>query len=55
MDYGFCNPCPKTLDNYNVPYSSLVHEAGHALGIRGGRDGVDQQRFHPSEMIIAQL
>ena len=29
------NTCPDTTDNYNVPYSSLVHEAGHALGIFG--------------------
>ena len=27
------NTCPDTSDNYNYPYSSLVHEAGHALGI----------------------
>ncbi len=51
MNYGFFNRCPKTSDNYNVPYSSLVHEAGHALAIRGGTDGMDQQRFHPSGAI----
>ncbi len=29
------NTCPNTMDKYNYPYSSLVHEAGHALGIYG--------------------
>ena len=27
------NTYPNTMDKYNYPYSSLVHEAGHALGI----------------------
>ena len=51
MNYGFFNPCPKTSDNYNVPYSSLVHEAGHALGIRGEFYKDDQEDHHPSEDI----
>ena len=27
------NACPDADPNWNVPYSSLVHEAGHALRI----------------------
>lgn len=42
------NTCPNTGDNYNYPYSSLVHEAGHALGVGGGRDGVLQVKHHPN-------
>ncbi len=27
------NTCPNTPTKYNYPYSSLVHESGHALGL----------------------
>ena len=30
------NTCPNRGGYYNYPYSSLIHEAGHALGIRPG-------------------
>ena len=29
------NKCPNTSDLYNYPYSSLLHEGGHALGFGG--------------------
>ena len=29
-------------------YSTLVHEAGHALGITGGKTGIGRERFHPN-------
>ena len=35
-------------------YATLVHEAGHALGISGGNDGVGQGRFHPSDALGSQ-
>ena len=40
--------CPQ-LDMFNWwwAYRVLVHESGHALGIRGGNDGADQARHHP--------
>ena len=34
-DRIYFNTCPNTTDKYNYPYSSLVHEVGHALGITG--------------------
>ena len=36
VDKILFNTCPHTSDRYNYPYSSLVHEAGHALGIYPG-------------------
>jgi hypothetical protein len=33
---------------YNVPHSTLVHELGHALGIRDGKDGMGQELHHPN-------
>ncbi len=50
MNYSSFNPCPNTNDNYNNPYSSLVHEAGHALGIRAASKKAADSRLqgHPS-------
>ena len=49
------NTCPNTNDNYNIPYSSLVHEAGHALGIGFGNDGMDQEAHHSNENIKSAI
>ncbi len=48
MNFGSFNPCPNTNDDYNYSYSSLVHEAGHALGVRTGNDGAGQLIHHPT-------
>ena len=49
------NTCPNTTDKYNIPYGSLVHEAGHALGVGGGRDGVLQEKHHPNVHIKSAI
>ena len=49
------NTCPNMGGNYNYPYSSLVHEAGHALGIRGGKDGMGAEKEHPFEQILSAI
>ncbi len=36
-----------SCDPVDYRYTTLVHEAGHALGITGGPTGVDQGEFHP--------
>ena len=38
------NYCQGATDSFRV----LVHEAGHALGVRGGREGSGQLQHHPS-------
>ena len=50
------NTCPNTMDDYNYPYSSLVHEAGHALGIGGASDAViPQDNHHPNRQIASAI
>ena len=49
------NTCPNTTDKYNYPYSSLVHEAGHALGIGGAKDADGQVNHHPNEDIHSSI
>ena len=49
------NTCPNMGGNYNYPYSSLVHEAGHAVGIREGRDGTGQEAHHSNENIKSAI
>ena len=50
VDKVVFNTCPNTTNNYNYPYSSLVHEAGHALGIRAAFEMAADPDFqgHPS-------
>ncbi len=47
------NTCPNTADYYNYPYSSLVHEAGHALGIGIGEGNDDED--HPDNAITDSI
>ena len=44
------NACPNMGGNYNLPYSTLVHEAGHALGVRAASEIAADSRLqgHPS-------
>ena len=49
------NTCPNTMIGYNYPYSSLVHEAGHALGIGGASDAMGQDNHHPNEDIHSAI
>ena len=37
----------KCVDMERTVYATLVHEAGHVLGIGGGNDGTGQERHHP--------
>ena len=48
INYGSFNPSLNMAGPYNVPNSTLVHEAGHALGIRNGNDGAGQLIHHPT-------
>ncbi len=50
MSYSSFNPCPNTNDDYNYPKSSLVHEAGHAIGLRAASKKAADPEFqgHPS-------
>ncbi len=50
MYYGSFNPSLNMADPYNVPNSTLVHEAGHALGIRAASENAADPDFqdHPS-------
>ena len=42
------NACPWSSPSIDWKrYKGLVHEAGHALGIGDGTDGMDQDRHHP--------
>ena len=41
-----------SCQNVHFRYATLVHEAGHALGITGGKTGVEQDRFHPNKKIL---
>ncbi len=34
--------------HFSRTYENLVHEAGHALGIRSGSDGMEQLKHHPT-------
>ncbi len=49
------NTCPDTMVDHNYPYSSLVHEAGHALRIGNGKDGMGQENHHPNEQIKSAI
>ena len=55
VDKVVFNTCPDMGGNYNRPYSTLVHEAGHALGIRSGNDGIDQEIHHPNAEIKSAI